>query len=468
MGAGRGGVSGEGPVAALRSLPSVDRLLAHPDVAALADSHTRPVVLEAARRALAAAREAARTHGQAHSLEGLAASLADEVRRAERPSLRPIINGTGVIIQTNLGRAPISEEAAGAMSAVATGYSNLEYDLEAGERGSRTVHLEGLLRRVSGAEAGLAVNNNASALLLALAALARGREVVIARGQLVEIGGGFRVPDVMLQSGARLVEVGTTNRTYVRDYADAIGPETAALLRVHASNFRVVGFTHEASLDDLTRLAGERGLVVLDDLGSGSLLDTAAFGLAHEPMVGESVDAGADVVCFSGDKLLGGPQAGVLVGKKEAIDRLKRHPLARAVRLDKASIAGLEATLHHYVRGEATRAVPVWRMIALGVDQIAARAEGWRGALAAAGVKAEVVASESAVGGGSLPGETLPTRALAVSPDDSAEALARRLRRADPPLVARIERDRVLIDPRTVLPEWDGAVRDHLLEFARS
>ena len=461
-------MSGQPNGAALRSLPSVDRLLAHPDVAALASGHSRPVVLEAARRALAAARQTARAAGQAPSLDALAASLADEVRRAERPSLRPVINGTGVIIQTNLGRAPLSEQAATAMQAVATGYSNLEYDLEAGERGSRTVHLEELLRRVCGAEAGLAVNNNASALLLALAGLARGREVVIARGQLVEIGGGFRVPDVMLQSGARLVEVGTTNRTYARDYGDAIGAETAVLLRVHASNFRVVGFTHEVGLAELAALAAERGLAVVDDLGSGSLLDTAAFGLAHEPMVGESVAAGADVVCFSGDKLLGGPQAGVLVGKKEPIDRLKRHPLARAVRLDKASIAGLEATLRHYLRGEATRAIPVWRMIALDLERIAARAENWRAALAAAGVAAEVVQSQSAVGGGSLPGETLPTRALAVRPSDSAEALARRLRRADPPLIARIERDRVLVDPRTVLPEWDTAVRDHLLQFARS
>src|SRR5262245_25810658 len=212
----------------------------------------------------------------------------------------------------------------------------------------------------------------------------------------------------MLQSGARLVEVGTTNRTYARDYADAVGAETAVLLRVHASNFKVVGFTHQVELADLVPLAAERGLLVVDDLGSGSLLDTAAFGLAHEPMVGESVAAGADVVCFSGDKLLGGPQAGILVGKRETIDRLKRHPLARAVRLDKASIAGLEATLRHYARGEATQAVPVWRMIALTVEQIASRAEAWRGALAEAGIAAEVVAGESAIGGGSLPGETLP------------------------------------------------------------
>ena len=445
-----------------RGLPSVERLLAHHAVAGLA----RPLVLEAARHVIAAARERALRDGGAPAVGELAAAVAAAVTSAERPSLRTVINGTGVIIQTNLGRAPVSAEAARAMAEVAAGYSNLEYELEAGARGSRAGHLEPLLRAVTGAEAGLAVNNNASAILLALTALARGREVVIARGQLVEIGGGFRVPDVMLQSGARLVEVGTTNRTYARDYADALTVESAALLRVHASNFKLVGFTHEASLAELAALAEERGLALIDDLGSGSLLDTARYGLAHEPTVQESVAAGADVVCFSGDKLIGGPQAGILVGKKGAIDLLKRHPLARAVRLDKASIAGLEVTLRHYRRGEGAENVPVWRMIAASVDHLAARAETWRAALAQVGIAAAVVETQSAVGGGSLPGETLPTRALAVAARDSAEALARRLRLADPPLVARIERDRVLVDPRTVFPEQDGTVREHLLHLA--
>jgi L-seryl-tRNA(Ser) seleniumtransferase len=445
-----------------RALPSVDRLLAHPRVAGLVGTHARPAVADAARRALAAARAARRVP----SPDDLAHATLVELRQAERPSLRTLVNATGVIIQTNLGRAPVSDEAARAMAEIASGYSNLEYELDAGARGSRVVHLESLLRDVTGAEAGLAVNNNASAILLALTALARGREVVIARGQLVEIGGGFRVPDVMVQSGASLVEVGTTNRTYARDYVDAITPATAALLRVHASNFRVVGFTHEATLAELSRVAHDRDLPLIDDLGSGSLLDTAAYGLAHEPTVQESIDAGADVVCFSGDKLIGGPQAGILVGRKSAVDALKRHPLARAVRLDKASIAGLEATLRHYVRGQATEKVPVWRMIAAPIDALAARAEAWRAALVGAGIDAEVVDARSAVGGGSLPGETLPTRALAVTAGDSADGLARRLRLADPPLVARIERDRVIVDPRTVFPEQDQTVQEHLLHLA--
>jgi L-seryl-tRNA(Ser) seleniumtransferase len=445
-----------------RALPSVDRLLAHPRVASLVGAHARPVVADAARRALAAARQARR----GTSSDDLAEATLVELRQADRPSLRTVVNATGVIVQTNLGRAPVSADAAGAMAAVASGYSNLEYELEAGARGSRVLHLEPLLRQVTGAEAGLAVNNNASAILLALTALARGREVVIARGQLVEIGGGFRVPDVMLQSGASLVEVGTTNRTYARDYADAVTPATAALLRVHASNFKIIGFTHEASLAELAQVARDHDLRLIDDLGSGSLLDTAAYGLAHEPTVQESVDAGADVVCFSGDKLIGGPQAGILVGKKHAVDALKRHPLARAVRLDKASIAGLEATLRHYVRGQATENVPVWRMIAAPLDALAPRAEAWRAALVGAGIDAEVVDARSAVGGGSLPGETLPTRALAVTAGDSADALARRLRLADPPVVARIDRDRVIVDPRTVFPEQDQTVLEHLLHLA--
>ena len=442
-----------------RALPSVDRLLAHPK---LIGQPGRALLLATARRVLVSARASALADGAAPSADELAERVLAESAAAGRPSLRAVINATGVVVQTNLGRAPISAEAAAAMVAVATGYSNLEYDLERGERGSRAVHLEPLLRELTGAEVGLAVNNNASALLLALAALAAGREVVISRGQLVEIGGGFRIPDVMLQSGARLVEVGTTNRTYARDYEAAIGPDTALLLRVHASNFRVVGFTHEVAGAELVELARRHGMAVLDDLGSGTLLDTAEYGLAHEPTVQEAVAAGADVVCFSGDKLLGGPQAGILVGRREPIERLKRHPLARAVRLDKASLAGLEATLRHYQLGEAAEKVPVWRMIATPLEELTRRAEAWAARLPGSAVEA----AQSAVGGGSLPGETLPTRVLALTPPDGADVLAARLRAADPPLVARIERGKVLLDPRTVLPEQDQFVAAHLLEFA--
>jgi L-seryl-tRNA(Ser) seleniumtransferase len=430
-----------------RSLPSVDRLASSlRDEAGGLDA---AVVTALARETLAAARAALAAGGPLPDLE---AALRGRIEQLGRPALRPAINATGVIIHTNLGRAPLSRAARAAIEAVSRGYSNLEFDLESGERGSRHSHLEALLRQVTGA-AGFAVNNNAAAVLLVLSALCAGREVVISRGQLVEIGGGFRIPDVLRQSGARLVEVGTTNRTYPRDYAEAITPETAALLRVHSSNFRVIGFTHEAAADELAALARARGLLLLDDIGSGALLATARYGLAPEPSVQESLAAGVDLAMFSGDKLLGGPQAGVIVGRADLVERVRRHPLARAVRLDKASIAGLAATLGHYARGEAEREVPIWRMISAPLEAIEARARRW----AAVGATGAVVEARSMVGGGSLPEESLPTRALAVDvPDPSGAAAA--LRRMVPPVVARVERERLLLDPRTVLPEEDDAV----------
>ncbi|HEU4758707.1 MAG TPA: L-seryl-tRNA(Sec) selenium transferase, partial [Dehalococcoidia bacterium] len=374
-----------------------------------------------------------------------------------RPSLRPVINATGVIIHTNLGRAPLSDDAITAMAAVSRGYSNLEFHLEAGERGSRHVHLEAVLRALTGAEGALAVNNNAAALLLALSTFAAGREVIISRGQAVEIGGGFRIPDVMRQSGTRLIEVGTTNRTYLSDYQAALTPDTAAIMRVHASNFRIIGFAESPSVQDLARLAHEHGLLCLDDIGSGCLLDTTAFGLAPEPTVQESLAAGADLVLFSGDKLLGGPQAGVIAGRGDLVDQLRRHALARAVRMDKAAIAALTATLHHYLRGEAFEKVPVWRMISIPAEQIRRRARRWARRL---GAPTRVVPGRSMVGGGSLPEESLPTTLLALPSTDGAylSDVARRLRTGDPPVVARIERDALLFDPRTVDPRDDRAL----------
>jgi L-seryl-tRNA(Ser) seleniumtransferase len=342
------------------------------------------------------------------------------------------------------------------MEAVARGYSNLEFDLEAGARGSRHTHVEDLVQRATGAEAAIAVNNNAAALLLALSALCAGREVIISRGQLVEIGGGFRIPDVMRQSGARLVEVGTTNRTYVADYESAITPETAALMRVHASNFRLIGFVEQPDLPPLARAAHERGLLLLDDLGSGALLDTAPFGLAPEPTVQSSLAAGADLVLFSGDKLLGGPQAGIIGGRRDLIERLRRHPLARAVRLDKTSIAALNATLLHYVRGEALREIPVWRMIAAPLAEIERRA---RACAAAIGHAARVEPARSMVGGGSLPEESLPSAAI-VLPVPDPHQLAARLRRGDPAVVARVSHDALYLDPRTVDPASDSRLVD--------
>jgi len=376
----------------------------------------------------------------------------------QQPHLRPVINATGVIINTNLGRAPLSSEALQAVQRVAGGYSNLEYELEAGERGSRHTHVAALICELTGAEAALVTNNNAAAVLLALSALAMGREVIISRGQLVEIGGGFRIPDVMRQSGCQLVEVGTTNRTRISDYEAALSERTALLLAVHPSNFRIVGFTEFTPVSELADLAHRYGLLVMDDLGSGCLLASERFGLAHEPMPQESIAAGADVVCFSGDKLLGGPQAGILVGKASVLARIARHPLMRAVRIDKMTLAALEATLRHYQRNEVETHIPTWRMISARPERIASRATNWASELRARGIQARTQQGESTVGGGSLPGETLPTTLLALDAahiELSLDELAKRLRLRSTPIVTRILRDTLLLDPRTVLEEQD-------------
>lgn len=441
--------------AELRKLPKMDRLLEAAEVQAWVERDGRAPVLEALRRSVDEAREKVLS-GAACPAEGdilsRSRALLDE---ALRPTLRPAINATGVVVHTNLGRAPLSDDALEAMARVGRGYSNLEFDLEAGERGSRYVHCSALLARLSGAEAGLVVNNNAAAVTLALAALAKGREAIVSRGQLVEIGGGFRIPDVLRESGATLVEVGTTNRTYARDYEAAVTERTAALLVVHRSNFQMVGFTHDATLPELSAIARARGVPLVDDLGSGTFLDTAPFGLPHEPTVQERVEAGADLVCFSGDKLLGGPQAGYLVGRRELVARLEKHPLLRALRVDKVTLAGVEATLRHYQRGEALGKVPIWRSIAMTEERAELRATDWKKKLGLS--NASVRDSQSAVGGGSLPGMVLPTKVLALKvPAPDTVALA--LRRCDPPVVARIEEDLLVFDPRTVLPHEDEAL----------
>ncbi len=441
---------------ALRALPSVDRVIGHPLLAPFA-SLPHSVLVDQARRELELSRANAAAGEPVPPLETVARRAASGLSRLLEPGLRPVINATGVILHTNLGRAPLSKDALDAMREVAAGYSNLELDLASGERGSRHAHLEELLCRLSGAEAALAVNNNASAVLLALTALARGKEIIISRGQAVEIGGGFRIPDVMRQSGARLVEVGTTNRTYLSDYEAAISPRTGGLMRVHTSNFRVIGFTQAVELADLAGLAERHGLPLIDDLGSGCLLDTRQFGLGYEPTLQDSLEAGTSLACFSGDKLLGGPQAGIIVGEADLVRRLRRHPLARAVRIDKLGLAALQATLLHYLKGEAVEKVPVWRMISAGLEELDGRAQRWASALPGVG---QVVDGQSTIGGGSLPEETLPTRLLSLAGPGkggprSVASLARRLRTGRPPVLARIEKDALLLDPRTVLPEQD-------------
>ena len=444
----------------LRRLPSVDRLLQEEAVALLAERWGHELAVGAAREALDAARASIRTGGAGPTLADLAGEVGSRLAARLRPTLRPVINATGVIIHTNLGRAPLSTEARAAMDAVGLGYSNLEYDLDSGSRGSRYVHAEELLCRLTGAEAALVVNNNAAAVLLVLMALARRMEVIISRGQLVEIGGGFRIPDVMRQSGATLVEVGTTNRTYLRDFESAITQDTAALMRVHHSNFRLSGFVHEPALFELVGLAREQELLVIDDLGSGTLLDTAAYGLEHEPTIQESVAAGASLITCSGDKLLGATQAGIILGRADLVTQLKRFPLTRALRVDKVTLAGLQATLRHYLLGEAAEKVPVWHMISRAETGLREQAEAWVRMLAGMGISAEAVPGRSTVGGGSLPGETLPTWLVAVARNEGTgpSASAARLRCGDPPLVARIVDDRLVLDPRTVLPEQVAAV----------
>jgi L-seryl-tRNA(Ser) seleniumtransferase len=414
-------------------------------------------VTELVRQQLVEARQAIAAGQPCPPTDALVESILARADLLLQPTLRAVINASGVIIHTNLGRAPLSAEARAAMEVSSRGYSNLEFDLEEGERGSRSVHLEPLLRQITGADAALAVNNNAAAVFLALTALCQGRQVIVSRGQAVEIGGGFRIPEVMRESGARLVEVGTTNRTYLRDYEEAVGEDTAALLRVHASNFRVVGFTESTPLADMARLAHEHGLLLLDDIGSGCLIDTAQFGLAPEPTVQESLAAGSDLTFFSGDKLFGGPQAGIIVGRAELVDRLRRHPLARALRMDKGSIAALAATAGHYLRGEALEKVPVWQMISMPLEVVQRRASRWARAI---GAQARVVDGRSMVGGGSLPEESLPTRLVSIPAhgETSVAELARRLRLGQPPVVARIEHDNLLLDPRTVLAGEDASL----------
>jgi L-seryl-tRNA(Ser) seleniumtransferase len=415
----------------LRDLPSVDRLLADASIAPLAAQHGRQLVVTAIRNALAHAREDARAGG---GVGDLVHRVLNELEALEVPRLRRSLNATGVLVHTNLGRAPLAEEALERVVEVGRGYSNLEYDLTAGARGSRQDHVAPLLRDLTGAEAALVVNNNAAAILLALAAIAEGREVIVSRGELIEIGDGFRIPDVLARSGAKLVEVGTTNRTRLADYEHAVGDSTAAILRVHQSNFRMVGFTEQPGLRELSALAERRGLVLVDDLGSG-LLDE----LEDEPSPRSSLDAGAHLVCFSGDKLLGGPQAGIVVGRADLVERLRRHPLQRALRPDKLTLAALEGTLALYRSGRQD-AIPVPRMLHEDLGLVRARAE--RLASLTGGTVESTVAR---IGGGALPLTELPSFACALEPE-----LAEGLRGGNPPVIGIVRDGRLLLDCRTL------------------
>ncbi len=441
-----------------RRLPAVEALLAEPDIAALVAAHPRSVVVRAVRETI----EGARTTGGAAPAEGWGAAVLARVHRLAAPSLEPVINATGVVLHTNLGRAPLAGPAIAAMARIAGSYSNLEYDLTRGTRGSRHGLCRDLLVELTGAPDALVVNNAAGALLVALSALARDGAAIVSRGELIEIGGAFRIPDIMARSGAKLVEVGTTNRTHRKDYEAALTPDARLLLKVHRSNFQVTGFTTEVPATELAELARARGVASLYDLGSGLLLDLAPWGLTGEPGVREGLASGVDAVVFSGDKLLGGPQAGILLGARAAIDACRKDPLARAVRSDKFTLAALEATLALYRDPERARMeIPVLRMLTEDVAQIRRRGEALQQGV---GKDADLVAGESEVGGGSFPGAKLPTWLVRLTTRHlTPDTLSARLRDGEPPIIPRIAGDHVLLDPRTIFPEQletvAGAVR---------
>lgn len=448
----------------LSHLPSIDQLMHAPKIEAAIETYGRSLTLKALRSVLEHIRSAALTNGEGiPGEEEIVQRLKIQLDSWLTPTLLPVINATGVILHTNLGRSPLSQETQQAMFEAVNGYSNLEFDLETGKRGKRSVHASRLLSLLTDTEGGFVVNNNAGAVLLVLSALAAGKNVLVSRTQLVEIGGGFRIPDVMRQSGANLVEIGTTNRVHLYDFENGIkANEIALVLIAHHSNFRLIGFHSEPDLKEIVAIAHQYHIPVVHDLGSGALLDTAEFGLAHEPTIQESVAAGCDLICFSGDKLLGGPQAGVVIGKETLLKPVRVHPLARALRPDKLTLAGLTATLMHYLKGEALAKVPIWQMISRPIQSINDTAENWRSHLG----MGEVIEGFSTVGGGSLPTEEMATFLLALDPQKPDDFL-RSLREVGPPIIARIENDRVLFDPRTVLIEQESAFLTSLLQVVK-
>ena len=439
----------------LRGIPKVDELMQQEVISDLREDLPTAAVRSAVRAELDQLRQAILA-GEVHELPGTDALCAAICRRAREdalPSLRPVINGTGVVLHTNLGRACLSQRATDAVTAVARGYSTLEYDLAKGQRGSRHDHIETLVCQVTGAEAAMVVNNNAAAVLLILSALGKGGEVITSRGELVEIGGSFRIPEIMVQCGCTLREVGATNKTHLRDYENAIGPETKALLKVHTSNFKIMGFSQSVPLDELVALGREKGLPVIEDLGSGSLVDLEQFGIHDEPTVQQSVKAGVDIISFSGDKLLGGPQAGIILGKAEYIRQLKRHPLARAMRVDKMTIAALRETLYAYTDEElACREIPVLAMLGAKSHQLREKAGVLCAMLQEQGVGAQVIPTQDQVGGGSVPTQLLDAWAVAINPGRlTVDQLEEKLRLRPLPIIGRITHEQYILDVRTLM-----------------
>lgn len=441
-------------------IPSVERLLNSPVVAELLLKYPRRVVLKAIHQVLEEIRNAIKSgdgFGEASrlSLENISHSVSERAAFLDRPSLKPVINATGIVVHTNLGRSILAERVLGKFKPLAGAYTNLEYDLQRGERGSRYSHVEGILKEITGAEAGTVVNNNAAAVLVALDTLARGREVVVSRGQLVEIGGSFRIPEVMKRSGARMVEVGTTNKTHLRDYEEVIGPDTALLLKVHKSNYHLIGFTEDVDTVELVTLAHKNHIAVMEDLGSGCFVDFSKYGLVKEPTVQEVLAQGIDLVTFSGDKLLGGPQAGIILGRKPLVEAIRKNQLSRALRIDKLTLLALEETLRIY-RGEpaAVKEIPTLQMILAPYEQLKSKARRLRrmiGKLDSRNFGLQLADGTSKVGGGALPLLVIPTCLIALVPGRlSANTMEQKLRDYDPPIISRVEKDQVLLDVRTI------------------
>lgn len=442
----------------LRNIPSVESVINTPVLEVLTSKYPREWIVDVIRAKISDNRQEVLNGKNVKDAETISVEVAQHIEHVTAEKPRGVINGTGVIIHTNLGRAPLSEASVKAATGCALGYSDLELDLTTGKRGGRLGSIKSLLTQLTGAEDALVVNNNAAALLLALSALCLGKEVIVPRSEAIEIGGGFRIPDVLTQSGAKLVDIGTTNRTYIQDYKNAITEDTGGFLKAHSSNFVISGFIHEVSVYDLARLGHQMDIPVMHDVGSGAFIDTRKYGLAYEPTPQSSIDSGADLVFFSGDKLLGGPQAGIIIGKSKYISILEKHPMMRAIRLDKMNLAALSATLSHYIKGESETEIPVWRMISANTESLLNRLNPWKDLSTEV---FEIVASESAIGGGSLPGETIPTLVLKINTQKTilnAMQIQTKLREFDIPIIVRIENDDVMIDPRTILPENDGHI----------
>ena len=436
----------------LSAIPSVDAILQSPSADTLINTAGRELAVKAIRQSLDQIREKMLSGFPLPDVHVIIQEANKFAKKWIQPSLYPVINASGIILHTNLGRAPLSDDTIKAMQGISSSYNNLEFDLQKGKRGKRSIHAEKILKILTGAESALVVNNNAAAVLLVLSALAKRKKVIIPNSQLVEIGGGFRVPDVMRQSGAKLIAIGTTNRIHLSDYLQALEDGVSLVLNAHHSNFKIIGFTTEPKLKEVIAAAHNHSVPFVYDIGSGAMIDTSPYGLSHEPTVVEAMSAGADIICFSGDKLLGGPQAGIIIGRSELMEKVKRHPLARAVRADKTCLSGISTTLIHYLKGEAEDKIPIWKMIALDEDTIHQRAQDWIKSIG----QGNVIKGNSMVGGGSLPGETLPTYLLALDVP-SVKKFLTRLRALPFPIVARIENGQALFDPRTVLPNQEEA-----------